>query len=169
MTSNTPERGMAVCLAELLPKDLREPPPRAFATCRYARPETESSLAAVLLLLIIVISGLWGRAHGYEFASLGLLATVPLLLFSVSKAVNAVCAIRLAIGGVPVPATISDGTVRTRFGTFQVWRVRTEFGTVSIHATGRTVPGMVALVLGEQIGLYHPGPLRRGIHTSRVS
>ncbi|MGK3990592.1 hypothetical protein WME99_46535 [Sorangium sp. So ce136] len=173
MTSNverptSPVPATSTSLVEFLPEDLREPTPRRFATCRHARPEIENCLGTVLLLVIIVVGGFWGDAHGYELARYGLVATVPLFFFFVYTTFNLVHALRLAMGGVPLPATISDGTFRTRHGRLQVWRVSTEVGMVSIQATGPAVPGMVALVLGKQIGVYHPGPLRRGIHTRRI-
>ncbi|WP_437543542.1 hypothetical protein WME97_33315 [Sorangium sp. So ce367] len=173
MTSNverptSPVPATSTSLAEFLPEDLREPTPRRFATCRHARPEIESWLGTLLLLVIIVVGGFWGDAHGYELARYGLAAAVPLFFLLVYKTFNLVHALRLAMSGVPLPATIRDATVRIRRGTFQVWRVSTEVNTVSIQATGPSVPGMVALVLGKQIGVYHPGPPGRGIHTSRI-
>jgi hypothetical protein len=162
-------KATSISLAEDLPEDLRAPPPRLFASCRNARPEIEFWLGAVLLLFISMAGGLLGNVLGYEIARYLLLPAVPLLFFAVYATFNLVHALRLAMGGVPLPATISDDTVRTRFGTFQVWCVQTELGTVSIRATGPATPGMVALVVGKQIGLYHPGPSCRGIHTGRVS
>ncbi|WP_437733495.1 hypothetical protein [Sorangium sp. So ce1335] len=156
-------------LAELLPEDLREPTPRRFATCRHARPEIENWLGMVLLEVILVVGGFWGAAHGYKLAYGGVIAAVPLFFLVVYATFNLVHALRLAMGGVPSPARISDGRVHTRHGTFQVWRVSTGVDTVAIQATGPAVPGMVALVLGKRIGVYHPGPPSRGIHTRRIA
>ncbi|WP_437963697.1 hypothetical protein WMF04_28705 [Sorangium sp. So ce260] len=154
-----------------LPDDLRPPPPRGAAARRHAKPQRDTLLVWLLVLLAINPVGLiaakfiWSGAAGVS-----LFSSVIMLLLVASAALDYSLALKLARHGVAVAAEITHRRVTIRGSQYSVWAVRTETGaTANITWGGPLVPGMVVLELPDRrLGVFYPGPHARGIHTSRT-